>query len=154
MDITIRASVSQDYGQVEHIMKQVHALHVGWRPDIFRDVEPVMTRVMFEELVGRGTLLVAVDGDQVIGLAAFQERKVSGGPVVPRTVLFIDDLAVLDSCRGRGVGKALLDRVTQIAGERNLDGVELQVNARNKHAMQMYKHCGFTEKSINMELPF
>ena len=32
------------------------------------------------------------------------------------------------------------------------DGIELQVNARNHAAYEMYKKCGFTEKSINMEL--
>ncbi len=32
------------------------------------------------------------------------------------------------------------------------DGIELQVNARNHAAYEMYKKYGFTEKSINMEL--
>ena len=36
--------------------------------------------------------------------------------------------------------------------EKNLDGIELQVNARNSAAYEMYKKYGFTEKSINMEL--
>lgn len=36
--------------------------------------------------------------------------------------------------------------------EKNMDGIELQVNARNVTAYEMYKKCGFTEKSINMEL--
>lgn len=154
MEILIRDAVLQDYDQVEQIMKQVHALHVGWRPDIYRDVETVMSRALFTELVCRGTLLAAIAEDRVIGLAAFQERRISGGPVVPRSTLFVDDLAVLEGFRGRGVGRALLDRITQIARKRNLDGVELQVNARNIDAMQMYKNYGFTEKSVNLELPF
>ena len=36
--------------------------------------------------------------------------------------------------------------------EKNMDGIELQVNARNGAAYEMYKRYGFTEKSINMEL--
>ena len=32
------------------------------------------------------------------------------------------------------------------------DGIELQVNARNRAAYEMYTKCGFREKSINMEL--
>ena len=36
--------------------------------------------------------------------------------------------------------------------EKNMDGIELQVNARNVAAYEMYKKCGFTEKSINLEL--
>lgn len=154
MEIHIRAAASQDYEQVEQIMRQVHTLHVGWRPDIYRDVETVMPRALFAELVSMGELLVSVADGRVIGLAAFQERKVSGGPFVPRITLFVNDLAVLEGYRGRGVGRALLNRVAQIARERNLDGVELQVNARNENAMRMYKTLGFMEKSINMELLF
>ena len=36
--------------------------------------------------------------------------------------------------------------------EKYFDGIELQVNAKNVAAYEMYKKCGFTEKSINMEL--
>jgi len=36
--------------------------------------------------------------------------------------------------------------------EKHFDGIELQVNAKNVAAYEMYKKCGFTEKSINMEL--
>lgn len=31
------------------------------------------------------------------------------------------------------------------------DAIELQVNAKNRLAYEMYKNYGFTEKSINME---
>ena len=36
--------------------------------------------------------------------------------------------------------------------EKNMDGIELQVNARNRAAYEMYKKHAFTEKSINTEL--
>lgn len=36
--------------------------------------------------------------------------------------------------------------------EKHFDGIELQVNAKNVAAYEMYKKYGFTEKSINMEL--
>ena len=39
-----------------------------------------------------------------------------------------------------------------LARQERCDGLELQVNARNQAAYAMYRHCGFTEKSINMEL--
>lgn len=35
---------------------------------------------------------------------------------------------------------------------KKLGGIELQVNAKNKAAYEMYCNYGFTEKSINMEL--
>lgn len=44
------------------------------------------------------------------------------------------------------------EKVKEIKAKKNLDGIELQVNAKNKAACEMYCNYGFTEKSINMEL--
>jgi len=44
------------------------------------------------------------------------------------------------------------EKVKEIKAKKNLDGIELQVNAKNKAAYEMYCNYGFTEKSINMEL--
>ena len=44
------------------------------------------------------------------------------------------------------------EKVKETKAKKNLDGIELQVNAKNKAAYEMYCNYGFTEKSINMEL--
>lgn len=44
------------------------------------------------------------------------------------------------------------EKVKEIKAEKKLDGIELQVNAKNKAAYEMYRSYGFTEKSIHMEL--
>ena len=44
------------------------------------------------------------------------------------------------------------EKVKEIKAEKNLDGIELQVNAKNKAAYEMYRSYGFTEQSIHMEL--
>ena len=71
---------------------------------------------------------------------------------VTRKVIFIDTMAVDEKYRGMGVGHKMFDFIKQMKQEKNMDGIELQVNAKNNSAYEMYKKCGFTEKSINMEL--
>ena len=44
------------------------------------------------------------------------------------------------------------ERLKEIKAKKRLDGIELQVNAKNQAAYEMYCNYGFTEKSINMEL--
>lgn len=44
------------------------------------------------------------------------------------------------------------DFLKELKKEKGYDAIELQVNARNKAAYNMYRNYGFTEKSINMEL--
>lgn len=52
----------------------------------------------------------------------------------------------------KGIGTGMFEYLKKVAKERQCDGIELQVNARNTAAKKMYEKCGFTEKSINMEL--
>ncbi|MEE1498197.1 MAG: GNAT family N-acetyltransferase [Clostridium sp.] len=65
---------------------------------------------------------------------------------------FIDSIAVDREYRGKGIGRRLFEKAKQIKEESCCDTIELQVNAKNKAAYEIYKHCGFTEKSIHMEL--
>ena len=66
-----------------------------------------------------------------------------------------------DLCRFHGSGSALpsernrtclFDFLKNSQAQKGLDGIELQVNARNEAAYKMYTNYGFTNKSINMEL--
>ena len=61
-------------------------------------------------------------------------------------------MAVDEKYRGLGVGHKMFELLKTKKIEKNMDGIELQVNARNRAAYEMYKKYGFTEKSINMEL--
>ncbi len=86
-----------------------------------------------------------------MGLLICLVRHISGGPVRERDVLFVDSMAVEERYRGRGIGRRLFDTVLQLCREQEYDGLELQVNARNTKARDMYEKYGFTEKSVNME---
>ena len=71
---------------------------------------------------------------------------------VTRDVVFVDSMVVDREYRGKGIGHLFFDKLKEIKEAKKLDGIELQVNARNTMAYEMYKKYGFTEKSINMEL--
>ncbi len=149
--VTIRLATEGDYASVERIMKQVHAMHVGWRPDIYKDIEPILPRNIYLEHLERQQVLVADLDGEAVGLVICLERHISGGPVQERKVLYVDSMAVEERYRGQGIGHKLFDHVRGLCREKKYDGLELQVNARNAAARAMYEKYGFTEKSVNME---
>ncbi len=149
--IHIRFAENKDYEQVNAIMNQVQELHVQWRPDIYKTCDSVLPKDMFESMVSAQTMLVAED-DDILGLLAFTHRHIESIAHVTRDVLFIDSMAVDEAHRGQGIGHQLFAKIKELAEARGFDGVELQVNARNHAAYEMYKKYGFREKSINMEL--
>ena len=79
-------------------------------------------------------------------------RHVESPSHVTREFIFVDTMAIDENYSGMGIGHKMFDLLKQIKAEKNLDGIELQVNAKNSAAYEMYKKYGFTEKSINMEL--
>ncbi len=148
----IRLAKTQDYERIETIMKQVQQLHIDWRPDLYKQAETVLPYEEFLEAVKNETFVVAEVAGEVIGLLSYIPRHVASGIQVTREVLFIDSMAIDEKYRGNGIGHQLFDFIKNIAREKNFDGIELQVNAKNISAKKMYESYGFTEKSINMEL--
>lgn len=153
MEVRIRLGREDDYESVESIMKQVHHLHAEWRPDIYKKVDTVLPRDIFLNHLERKELLVAVtEEDRVAGLLIYLTRNISGGPMRERKIMFIDSMAVDEQKRGKGIGHTLFNYAVKLCKNQKYDGLELQVNAKNRAAKAMYESYGFTEKSINMEL--
>lgn len=150
--MNIRIAEEKDYLQVECLMKQVHDLHVELCPNIYKPEEVVWTKEEFMELAEKEEVLVAMENEKVVGLLAYIFRMISGKVVVDRKVMFIESLAVDERYRSKGIGRALLDRAKEICEETGCNSLELQVNARNTKAWDIYKKYGFREKSVNMEL--
>lgn len=150
--ITIRYAEPNDYSQVEIIMQQVQDMHVNWRPDIYKRGDVVLPPEVFNKAVQNTEFIVAETDNKIVGLLFFMIRHIESSNQVTRDVLFIDSMAVAEGYRGQGVGHSLFEFAKQIRQQRNLDGIELQVNAKNLDAKAMYEKYGFTEKSINMEL--
>jgi GNAT superfamily N-acetyltransferase len=58
--------------------------------------------------------------------------------------LFLEDLFVRESLRGRGIGKALLASVARIAVEERCYGIHWEVLNWNKNAIDLYQRLGAT----------
>ena len=98
------------------------------------------------------TFYIAENEGNVIGILELIFRHIESPAQVTRDIVFIDTMAVDEPYRGMGVGHLFFEKVKEIKAKKRLDGIELQVNAKNQAAYEMYCNYGFTEKSINMEL--
>lgn len=55
----------------------------------------------------------------------------------------VQTLAVAEAAQGRGVGRALLDRLRLLAGKRGARRLVLEVRADNEPALSLYRRTGF-----------
>ena len=153
MDIRIRNATTNDYESVIKIISQVQDMHVEWRPDIYKYNDNLIAKEEFEKIVENNTFFVAEnENKKIVGVLEIIFRHIESPAHVMRDVIFIDTMAVDEKYRGLGIGHKMFEFLKMMKIEKNMDGIELQVNARNRAAYEMYKKYGFTEKSINMEL--
>ena len=152
MEVIVRLPRLQDYERVSKIMDQVQQLHVEWRPDVYKPASPLITMDMFEAILKDENWYVAEADGVVVGVLELMKRHVESPAQVMKDVLFINTMAVDEKYRGKGIGHLFFEKVKRLKQEKGYDTIELQVNAKNRLAYEMYRKYGFTEKSINMEL--
>lgn len=151
-NIHIRNAKQSDYKAVDAIMKQVQQMHIDWRPDIYKYSETVMPLELYEQAVEDKTFFVAEYDELVVGILFIMYHHIENPVQVTRNIIFIDSMAVDEKYRGKGIGHAFFDFLKHLKEQKGYDGIELQVNARNQMAYEMYSDYGFTDKSITMEL--
>ncbi len=152
MDFTVRTAVMKDYESVDKIMNQVQQMHVDWRPDIYKQNNCIIPMEIFAKLVEEDTFFVAEADGIVAGIMEIIFRHIETPLHITRDVIVIDSMAVDEKYRGMGIGHLFFEKVKQIKEQKHCDGIELQVNSKNKAAYEMYSKYGFTVKSLNMEL--
>lgn len=152
MKITIRSAKPGDYAAVEHILQQVQQLHVGWRPDIYRPAGTVLPFELYEQAAQGGALFVAEYDGRVVGAMRLEYRHIENPVQVTRDVIYVDSMGVEERLRGKGIGHAFFGFLKELKAQKGFDAIELQVSAQNKAARRMYAGCGFTDRSVIMEL--
>ncbi|MBC8060427.1 MAG: GNAT family N-acetyltransferase [Clostridiaceae bacterium] len=61
---------------------------------------------------------------------------------------FIGGFGILPNFRGRGFGKAALTETLRLINKKSINEIELDVECKNNTALNLYKSCGFEQKSV------
>jgi ribosomal protein S18 acetylase RimI-like enzyme len=133
--VTIRGAEPGDVGAVLELMRQL-AEHEGL-PEFFLLTAESLRSACFDP-PRRMQLIVAEAEQAIVGYASC---LVQFSPWAARDYLFLDDLYVSDSMRGRGVGSLLMQRVGEVASELGTD-VRWHVDPENHAAQKFYRGLG------------
>jgi GNAT superfamily N-acetyltransferase len=82
--------------------------------------------------------LVATDAESVFGIAVYYTKYSTW----KGKCIYLEDIVVKDTYRGKGIGKQLFKAVMQIAYERNAGRLEWQVLEWNTPAIKFYESFG------------
>ena len=152
----IRLAKTEDIPGLLELLRQVGQVHHELRPDIFRDGAQKYDATDLQALLEDSTrpIFVAVEEGGMLGYC-FCIHKIckDHSVMLDRKELYIDDLCVDKTCRGKGVATALFEHIRGYASEQGFDVITLNVWCGNDRAMAFYKKMGMTDRNITMELP-
>jgi GNAT superfamily N-acetyltransferase len=84
-------------------------------------------------------ILIAEFDNKIVGQAIFFKNF---STFLGKPGIYLEDLYVKPEMRGKGIGKALLEKIISIAKERNYGRVEWSVLDWNEPAIDFYKKIG------------
>jgi predicted GNAT family N-acyltransferase len=115
------------------------------RHDVFVRGQGVPEELERDELDAAADHAIALLDGEVVGTGRLVDGRIDDQsrfvPGTEGTLGTIGRMAVAESARGRGVGRALLDLLVARAQERGLPAVELHAQV---HARAFYERAGFT----------
>lgn len=150
----IRFAQAQDVPGMIKLLRQVGAVHHQGRPDLFRCNAQKYSASQILDMLHREDMpiFVAVEGEKVLGYGFCMMEYYRQHPVMcDRATLYIDDLCVLEECRGQHIGAAIYQRILSYAKQRGCYNVTLNVWACNDTALKFYEKMGLKPQKIGME---
>ena len=136
------------------LLQQVGAIHAQGRPDLFRDGAQKYNEEELNSLLAdpNRPIFIAEEEGRVLGYCFCRLDTIQGNACLgARKELYIDDLCVDETCRGRHIGQSLYQHTTTWAKARGFDYITLHVWSFNEGSEKFYRSLGMENRYICME---
>ena len=113
----IRFAIAQDVPGIITLLRQVGRVHHEGRPDLFRSNAQKYSPSQILELLNNSNrpIFVAVEGEKVLGYGfCIMEYVENNSVLCDRTTLYIDDICVLEDCRGQHIGTKIYNEIIPV----------------------------------------
>ena len=147
----LELATKNDRNDVNRLARQVHELHVSWRPDLYTMPEELFPQELFSQLVKNRELYVAKLEGNVVGFAMTTIRTVDAHDQQPRRIFLIQQFCVDESVRGQGIGTQMMAELRLLARAFRCTDMQLNVYPQNDAAVSFWQKCGFMIQNINMQ---
>jgi ribosomal protein S18 acetylase RimI-like enzyme len=99
----------------------------------------------------KGLVLVALDGDEVIGYSISEIKDPPPGPIRP-VYGYIHHVAVTEKYRRSGVGEKMFNEILKWFKSKGMDRIELDITSKNYVSSSFWTKMGFEEYTRTLYL--
>lgn len=142
LKIIIRQASMNDVPQMCGLLTDLFSIEADFTPDIEKQERGL--RLLLED-VTRSLVLVAVKGDEVIGMCSVQTliSTSEGSPVG-----LVEDVIVRSDFRERGIGTDMLSKIFEWCENRGMTRVQLLADRDNSEALDFYASRGWMNTKL------
>lgn len=152
----IRRGLDRDMEGINELLRQVLMVHHRGRPDLFkanakkyRDEE--LLAILHDDT--KPVFVALDDSGNVLGYAfCILKQELNDNILTDIKTLYIDDLCVDESSRGKHIGSRLYEYVLEYARREGCYNVTLNVWECNPGAKLFYEKCGLKPQKTGMEI--
>lgn len=150
----VRKAEKRDILRIIDLLHQVDMVHHMIRPDLFKPNTTKYDEQELEALLNDTNCPIFVyDDGKVEGHAFCQVTEVKNHKLLQSVkTLYIDDICVDESARGKHIGKALYEYVYNYALSIGCHNITLNVWEGNTPAKSFYKNMGMKVQKTGMEV--
>ena len=147
----LELATKHDRLEINRLARQVHEMHVAWRPDLFQMPEELYPEELYSQLIKARELYVAKLDGTVVGYCWLRMRVSDAIGRVHRKIMLIDQLGVDEAFRNHGIGTQMMEEVRVLARAFGCTDLQLGVYPQTDEAVSFYQKCGFMIRSIDMQ---
>ena len=151
----IRRALEKDIPKMIDLLMQVCMVHHNARPDIF-NIGTKYSDIELKELLKdeeRPILVYVDENDEVLGYCfCIYQQHIDNSILTDIKTLYIDDLCIDETFRGKHIGKALYEAALNLARENGCYNLTLNVWSCNINALRFYEKMGLVPQKTYMEL--
>lgn len=153
---SVRFAREDELEQVNMLRRQVNALHVEGKPEVFKPDFPDELRDFIHVIWNdpEQEIVVSERDGKLVGFAVLHHMIRPETPFMKeRDYLDIDEFCVDESCRRQGLASEMIDFIKDYAKEKGYHRLELNMWEFNRGALAFYEAMGFETYRRYMEMP-
>ena len=131
----IRDAMESDIDDLIGLLEQLFSIEKDFTFDPEKHRKGL--KLMFDGCGKHRAVKVALEKNKIVGMCTIQTRISTATGTIAAV---IEDLVVDKGCRGKGIGKMLLNQINQWAEKRDIHHLQLLADKNNTLGMNFYKH--------------
>ncbi len=141
-----------DWTAVKRLSIQIHDLHAAWRPDLYVHCNEPYPYQRFLADIQQRLVYVAKLQNVIVGYVVLAVLQKDGPGTVPQKLLRLESICVDQMAQRQGIGQEMIMDVRALARAFGCREVLLGVHPENDSAIAFYRKCGFSVRTVNMEI--